>query len=63
VKDDGLIDKRKNKGGPSQANKALLSSALVSDKKSVVKSMFELWLQHASTLILNMHPRKGKQGT
>jgi len=42
VKDDGHIDKRKDKGGPSQANKALLSSALVSDKKSVVKSVFKL---------------------
>jgi len=27
VKDDGHIDKRKDKGGSSQANKALLSSA------------------------------------
>ena len=42
MKDDDHIDKRKGKDYPSQANKALLSSALVSDKKSVVKSMFEL---------------------
>ena len=55
MKDDGRIDKRKDRGGPSQANKALLSSALVSDKKSAVKSMFELWLRHASTLSRFLH--------
>jgi len=63
VKDDGHIDKRKDKDGPSQANKAVLSSALVGDKKSVVKGMFGLWVQRASTLILDVHPRKDKQGT
>jgi len=41
VKDDGHIDKRKYKGGSSQTNKTILSSALVGDKKSVVESMFE----------------------
>jgi len=39
VKGYGHNDNRKYKGGPSQTNKALLSSALVSDKKPVVKSM------------------------
>ena len=40
MKDDGHVDNRKDKGGSSPANKALLSSALVSDKKPVVLSKF-----------------------